>query len=163
SAIGGAAGSFGVLVSARALQGVFGALLAPSALALLATTFTEPAERGKAFGVFGAIAGGGSAIGLLLGGILTEWLSWRWCLYVNLLFARRAAVAAFRLLENVGHPERPRLDLAGTLLSTSGLFALVYGFSSSEMNSWGDPVTIISLALAVVLLSAFAFVESRGH
>jgi EmrB/QacA subfamily drug resistance transporter len=161
SAVGGAAGSFGVLVGARAAQGVFGALLAPSALALLATTFTEPAERGKAFGIFGAIAGGGSAIGLLLGGILTEWLSWRWCLYVNLLFALPAAVAAFRLIENVGHPERPRLDLAGTLLSTSGLFALVYGFSSSEMNSWGDPVTIISLALAVVLLSAFAFVESR--
>jgi EmrB/QacA subfamily drug resistance transporter len=161
SAIGGAAGSFGVLVGARALQGVFGALLAPSALALLAITFTDPAERGKAFGVFGAIAGGGSAIGLLLGGILTEWLSWRWCLYVNLLIAVPAALAALRLIENVGHPERPRLDIAGTLLATTGLFALVYGFSSSEMNSWGDPITIISLALAVVLLATFAFVESR--
>ena len=84
--------SFGVLVAARALQGAFGALLAPSALSLLTTTFTDPDERGKAFGIFGAIAGGGAAIGLLLGGILTEVLSWRWCLYVNLLFAIPAAV-----------------------------------------------------------------------
>jgi EmrB/QacA subfamily drug resistance transporter len=161
SAVGGAAGSFGVLVGARAAQGAFGALLAPSALALLAITFTDPAERGKAFGVFGAIAGGGSAIGLLLGGILTQWLNWRWCLYVNLLFAIPAAIAALRLIENVGHPERPRLDLLGTALATSGLFSLVYGFSNSEMNSWGHPVTIIALGLAVVLLSTFVFVESR--
>ena len=161
SAVGGAAGSFGVLVAARAAQGVFGALLAPSALALLAITFTDPAERGKAFGIFGAIAGGGSAIGLLLGGILTEWLDWRWCLYVNLLIAVPAAIAALRLIENVAHPTRPKLDIAGAALATTGLFALVYGFSNSEMNSWGHPVTIIALALAVVLLAAFAYVESR--
>ncbi|HEX5859021.1 MAG TPA: MFS transporter, partial [Microbacterium sp.] len=161
SAIGGAAESFGVLVAARALQGVFGALLAPSALALLAITFTDPSERGKAFGIFGAIAGGGSAIGLLLGGILTEWLDWRWCLYVNLLIAVPAAIAALRLIENVGHPTRPKLDIAGAALATSGLFALVYGFSNSEMNSWGHPVTIVALAAAVVLLTTFAFVESR--
>jgi EmrB/QacA subfamily drug resistance transporter len=161
SAVGGAAGSFGVLVAARAAQGVFGALLAPSALALLAITFTDPAERGKAFGIFGAIAGGGSAVGLLLGGILTEWLDWRWCLYVNLLFAVPAALLALRLIENVGHPARPRIDLAGTALATSGLFALVYGFSNSEMNSWGHPVTIVALGLAVVLLTTFAVVESR--
>src|SRR5215475_9518949 len=98
SAIGGLAGSFAVLVSARALQGAFGALLAPSALGLLTTTFTNPAERGKAFGIYGAIAGGGGAIGLLLGGVLTEYLSWRWCLYVNLAFAVPAALAALALL-----------------------------------------------------------------
>ena len=161
SAVGGAAGSFGVLVGARAAQGIFGALLAPSALALLAITFTDPAERGKAFGIFGAIAGGGSAVGLLLGGILTETLDWRWCLYVNLLIAVPAAIAALRLIENVGHPARPRLDLVGTALATLGLFALVYGFSNSEMHSWGHPVTIVALALAVVLLGTFAFVESR--
>jgi EmrB/QacA subfamily drug resistance transporter len=161
SAVGGAAGSFGVLVAARGAQGVFGALLAPSALALLATTFSEADERGKAFGIFGAVAGGGSAVGLLLGGILTEWLSWRWCLYVNLLIAVPAAIAALRLLENVAQPARPRLDLAGAALATSGLFALVYGFSNSESHSWGNPVTIVALALAVVLLAAFAFVESR--
>src|SRR3954449_4442907 len=101
SAFGGAAQSFGVLVAARALQGAFGALLAPSALSLLTTTFTDPGERAKAFGIFGAIAGGGSAIGLLLGGVLTEYASWRWCLYVNLLFAVPAAFAASSLLHNV--------------------------------------------------------------
>ena len=161
SAIGGAADSFGVLVSARALQGLFGALLAPSALGLLTTTFTDPAERGKAFGIFGAIAGGGAAVGLLLGGILTEVLSWRWCLYVNLIFALPTAFVAWRLLVNAAQPNRPKLDIPGTLTASLGLFALVYGFSNSEMNSWGHPVTIIALAAAVVLLSAFAVIESR--
>ncbi len=161
SAIGGAAGSFGVLVAARAAQGVFGALLAPSALALLATTFTDPRERGKAFGIFGAIAGTGAAIGMLLGGILTEVLSWRWCLYVNLVIALPAAVFAFRLLVNQAQAQRPRIDIPGALLATSGLFALVYGFSNSETHSWGHPVTIVMLAAAVVLLGAFAIVEQR--
>jgi len=161
SAIGGAANSFGVLVAARALQGVFGAILAPSALALLTTTFTDPQERGKAFGIFGAIAGGGAGVGLLLGGILTEWLSWRWCLYVNLLFAIPAALAAFQLFTNVPQENRPRIDVPGTLTASLGLFALVYGFSNSEMNSWGHPVTIIMLSAAVVLLTAFAIIESR--
>ncbi len=161
SAIGGAAGSFGVLVAARALQGAFGAMLAPSALALLTTTFTDPRERGKAFGIFGSIAGTGAAIGLLLGGILTETLSWRWCLYVNLLIALPAAVFAFRLLINQAHPQRPRIDVPGVLLATSGLFALVYGFSNSETHSWGHPVTIVMLTAAVVLLSAFVAVERR--
>ena len=101
SALGGAAQSFGLLVGARALQGVFAALLAPAALSLLATTFTEPAERGKAFGVYGAIAGAGGAFGLLLGGLLTEVLDWRWCLYVSILFAVPAAVAGLRLLHHV--------------------------------------------------------------
>jgi MFS family permease len=149
SAIGGAAGSFGVLVAARALQGLFGAVLAPSALALLTVTFSDPAERGKAFGIFGAIAGGGAAIGLLLGGILTEVLSWRWCLYVNLLFALPTAVIAVRLLHNQADPQRPPIDVLGTLTATAGLFALVYGFSNSEMESWGHPVTIIMLVAAV--------------
>jgi EmrB/QacA subfamily drug resistance transporter len=161
SAIGGAAGSFGVLVAARAAQGVFGALLAPSALALLATTFTEPSERSKAFGIYGAIAGGGAAVGLLLGGILTETLSWRWCLYVNLAFAIPAAIAGFRLIVNQANPDRPKLDLRGTATASLGLFALVYGFSNSETHSWGHPVTIIALAAAVVLLSAFVWIEQR--
>jgi EmrB/QacA subfamily drug resistance transporter len=161
SAVGGAAGSFGVLVTARAAQGMFGALLAPSALALLSTIFVDPAERGKAFGIYGAIAGGGAAVGLLLGGILTEILSWRWCLYVNLLFAVPAAVAALRFLHNETHPARPPLDLVGTVLATSGLFALVYGFSNSEMESWGHPVTVIMLSAAAVLLVLFVIVERR--
>jgi EmrB/QacA subfamily drug resistance transporter len=161
SAVGGAAGSFGVLVAARTTQGVFGALLAPSALALLAVTFSDEEERGKAFGIFGAVAGGGSAVGLLLGGMLTEWLNWRWCLYVNLLIAVPTALAALRLIENVGQLERPRLDLPGTALSSAGLFALVYGFSNSETHSWGHPVTVVSLTLAAGLLTAFVVVESR--
>jgi EmrB/QacA subfamily drug resistance transporter len=162
SAVGGAAGSFGVLVAARAAQGAFGAVLAPSSLALLTTIFTDPQERGKAFGIFGAIAGGGAAVGLLLGGILTEVLSWRWCLYVNLLFALPTAVLAGRMLINMPHPDRPKLDLPGTLTATAGLFALVYGFSNSETHSWGHPVTIVMLGAAVVLLSAFAWIESRA-
>jgi EmrB/QacA subfamily drug resistance transporter len=162
SALGGAAGSFGVLVAARALQGIFGALLAPAALALLSTTFTDPAERGKAFGIFGAIVGSGAAIGLLLGGILTEWLSWRWALYVNLVFAIPAAAMAWRLVASQPHAGRPRFDLPGTLTASAGLFALVYGFSNAEMNSWGDPVTIVMLAAAVVLLGAFVTIESRA-
>ena len=152
SAIGGAAESFGVLVAARAAQGVFGALLAPAALGLLTTTFTDPTERAKAFGIFGAIAGGGSAIGLLLGGVLTEYVSWRWCLYVNLLFAVPAAVVAFSLLHNVVPAHRPRLDIPGTITASTGLFALVYGFSHAETTSWGDPLTVAMLAASAVLL-----------
>src|ERR671915_755073 len=111
SALGGAAQSFGLLVAARALQGVFAALLAPAALSLLATTFTDPAERGKAFGIYGAIAGAGGAFGLLLGGSLTELLDWRWCLYVSILFAVPAALAGLRLLHQVPADSRPRLDV----------------------------------------------------
>jgi EmrB/QacA subfamily drug resistance transporter len=162
SAVGGAAGSFTVLVSARAAQGIFGAVLAPSALALLSTTFTDPAERGKAFGIFGAIAGGGAAVGLLLGGILTESLSWRSCLYVNLLFAIPTALAAVRLLVNQAPPNRPPLDLPGTATASLGLFCLVYGFSNSETHSWGHPMTIIALAASVVLLAGFAAIEARA-
>src|ERR671923_1066696 len=117
SALGGAAQSFGLLVAARALQGAFGAMLAPAALSLLATTFSDPAERGKAFGVYGAIAGAGGAFGLLLGGFLTEVLDWRWCLYVSILFAVPAAIAGLRLLHHVPVPQRPRLDIPGTLLA----------------------------------------------
>src|SRR5262245_58833902 len=118
SAIGGAAQSFGVLVAARAAQGVFGALLAPSALGLLTTTFTDPKERGKAFGIYGAIAGGGGAIGLLLGGILTEYLSWRWCLYVNLAFAVPAAAGAATLLQRGAHAAATKIDIPGTLTAS---------------------------------------------
>jgi len=162
SALGGNAESFEVLVAARALQGAFGALLAPSALALLTTTFTDTSERGKAFGVYGAIAGGGGAIGLLLGGVLTEYASWRWCLYVNLLFAIPAAAAAVAILHHEAFPAKPRLDIPGTLTGTTGLFALVYGFSNAETHSWSNPVTVGFLAAAVVLLALFAPIERRA-
>ncbi len=164
SAVGGAAGSFGVLVVARALQGVFGALLAPAALSLLTTTFTDPDERNKAFGVFGAIAGVGGGVGLLLGGILTEYLSWRWCLYVNLAFAIPAAIGAFTVLHSGSQHaagQRPKLDIPGTVAVTGGLFALVYGFSNAETNGWGAGLTIAMLAASVVLLIAFVVIQLR--
>ena len=161
SALGGAAQSFDVLVAARALQGAFGALLAPAALSLLTTTFTEPSERGKAFGVFGAIAGSGAALGLLLGGILTQYLSWRWSLYVNLAFAVPAIAGAVALLHNVPTENRPRLDLAGTAAAVTGLFGLVYGFSNAETHGWGDPLTVGMLAGGVAALALFVRLQAR--
>ena len=161
SALGGAAQSFGLLVGARALQGMFGALLAPAALSLLATTFTDPAERGKAFGIYGAIAGAGSAFGLLLGGLLTEVLDWRWCLYVSILFAVPAAIGGLRLLHHVPTAERPRLDIPGTIAASSGLFALVFGFSRAESDGWGAPVTLAFLGAGVLLLLAFVAIQRR--
>ncbi len=163
SAIGGAAGSFGVLVAARALQGAFAALLAPAALSLLTTTFTEPTERGKAFGVYGAIAGSGAAVGLLLGGVLTEYLDWRWCLYVNLIFAAVAVVGALGLFHNVRSGTHAKLDLPGTLTVSGGLFALVYGFANAEQASWTDPLTLAMFAAAAVLLTAFVLIERRAE
>jgi len=162
SAAGGAAQSFGLLITARAAQGVFGALLAPAALSLLATTFVEPSERGKAFGVFGALAGSGAGIGLLLGGVLTEYLSWRWCLYVNLLFAGTAVVGAAVLLRNQANPDKPRLDLPGILTASAGLFALVYGFSNAETtHSWTAAITLAMFGIGAVLLGAFILIERR--
>jgi EmrB/QacA subfamily drug resistance transporter len=161
SALGGAAPSFGLLVAARALQGAFAALLAPAALSLLATTFTDPAERGKAFGVYGAIAGAGGAFGLLLGGLLTEALDWRWCLYVSILFAVPAAVAGVRLLHHVPAQARPRLDIPGTVIASAGLFALVFGMARAQSDGWGDPFTLAFLGGSAVLLAAFVALQRR--
>jgi EmrB/QacA subfamily drug resistance transporter len=163
SVLGGLAQSFGVLVGARALQGLFGALLAPSALSLLTTTFTEPGERGRAFGIFGAVAVGGAAIGLLLGGILTEYLSWRWCLYVNLVIAVPAALAAMSLLHNQAPAVKPRLDIPGTLTASGGLFAIVYGLANAQTHSWGAALTVGMLAAGVVLVTAFAAIQRRSR
>jgi EmrB/QacA subfamily drug resistance transporter len=161
SALGGAAPSFGVLVVARGVQGLFGAILAPAALSLLTVTFTDPAERGKAFGVFGAVAGSGAAVGLLLGGILTEYLSWRWCLFVNIGFAAIAVVGALMLLENHRSEGEAHLDVPGTVLATGGLFCLVYGLSHAQTSGWTDGLTLAMFALALVALVAFALVERR--
>lgn len=162
SAIGGSANSFGVLVGARALQGLFGAILAPAALSLLATIFTDGAERSKAFAIFGAISGGGAAVGLLLGGVLTEYLSWRWCLYVNLLFALPAAVAAAVLLHSVRDAKKTFLDIPGTFLASGGLLSLVYAFSRAESDGWGATVTLIFFAIAIVLLISFVIWLGRA-
>jgi len=161
SALGGAAPSFEVLVAARVLQGSFAALLAPAALSIVTTTFTDPGERAKAFGVYGAIAGSGAAIGLLLGGFLTELLSWRWTMYVNVLIAVPAAIAAARLLVNMRPAQRPRIDVPGVVVATSGLFALVYGFASAEMDGWGAPLTIALLGFGGLAVAAFILIERR--
>src|SRR3954447_16118384 len=162
SALGGLAQGFGVLVVARALQGGFAALLAPAALSLLTTTFTVPSERNKAFGVFGVIAGSGAAVGLILGGALTEYLDWRWCMYVNLILAVPAAIAAVRLLgEEAAAGARPRIDIPGALTASAGLFGLVYGFSNAETHGWGATLTVVALAAGVALLAAFVAIERR--
>src|SRR5918994_5941525 len=161
SALGGAAQSFDLLVASRALQGAFGAMLAPAALSLLTTTFTDPTERAKAFSIYAGIAGAGGAIGLLLGGALTEVLDWRWCLYVSIAFAVPAAIAGTRLLHRVPATSRPRLDLPGTLTASSGLFALVFGLARGESDGWGDPVTVGFLIGSAVLLAAFAALQRR--
>jgi EmrB/QacA subfamily drug resistance transporter len=161
SAIGGLAQNFEMLVSARALQGMFGALLAPSALGLLTVTFADSPDRPKAFGIFGAIAGGGASVGLVLGGALTQLLSWRWCLYVNLAIAVPTGIFALRLLVNHSDPARTGIDVPGLLTASAGLFALVYGFSNAETHSWTATATIIALVAGPVLLIAFAVIESR--
>jgi MFS family permease len=142
SGVGGAATSFGMLVAARGAQGLFGAILAPSALALLTTTFSDVGERRKAFAVFGSIASGGAAVGFLLGGVLTQAVSWRLTLFVNVAIALPAALAGLWLLVNEGQRNRPALDLPGTATASLGLFALVYGFSNASTHSWSDPLTI---------------------
>ena len=163
SALGGAADSFGTLVAARALQGVFGALLAPTALAVLTTTFTIPKERARAFGIFGAIAGAGGAVGLLLGGFLTERFDWRWNLYINVFIAVIGVIgAAIYVSESARTGPRPKLDIPGTVLISGGLFGLVYGFANAETDGWGSPLTWGMLAGAAVLLVAFVLWQRRA-
>ncbi|MFG2603929.1 MFS transporter [Streptomyces sp. NPDC048514] len=162
SALGGAATTGGMMFGARALQGAFGALLAPAALSLLAVMFTDAKERAKAFGIYGAIAGGGGAVGLILGGFLTEYLDWRWTFFVNVPFAVVAAIGAYFVIrEPQGGRNRSPLDIPGVILSTLGLVALVYGFTRAESNGWSDAVTVSMFVGSVVLLLAFVVVESR--
>ena len=156
SALGGAAPNFELLIAARALQGVFGALLAPTALAVLTTTFTVPKERARAFGVFGAIAGAGGAVGLLLGGVLTESFDWRWNLYINVVIAVVAVIGAIVFVPTIDRVgPRPRLDVPGTILVSAALFGLVFGFANAETDGWDSPMTWVPLAAAVVLLVGF--------
>jgi len=161
SAIGGASVNFAMLVTSRACQGVFGAMLAPAALSLLTTTFSDPKERGKAFGVYGAIAGAGSAVGLLLGGALTEYLSWRWCLYINLFFAVIAAIGGSVLLKRQPRNAGAKLDVPGVVLVSGGMFCVVYGFSNAALHSWSATSTWAFLIVGGVLLVAFAVWQTR--
>jgi EmrB/QacA subfamily drug resistance transporter len=163
SALGGLAADQAMLFGARALQGAFAALMAPAALSILTITFqSDPKERAKAFGAYGAVSGAGGAIGVLAGGVLTEYASWRWCLLVNVPIALLAAVAAARTVHESRVSGRTRYDIPGALLSTAGLVALVYGFTKADTDGWSATTTVVLLAAAVVLLVAFVVVETRS-
>jgi EmrB/QacA subfamily drug resistance transporter len=162
SALGGAAVSFVMLVSARALQGAFGAILAPSALGTLVSTFRDPLERGRAFAVFGSVAVGGGAVGLILGGVLTQYLSWRYTLFVNLIFAAIAVAGALAYIRGSRPANPPRMDWPGAVLACAGLFLIVFGFSRAETAGWTATLTLGSLVLGTVLLTAFVVAEQRS-
>ena len=162
SAIGGAAVSFVMLVAARALQGAFGAILAPSALGTLVSTFRDPRERGRAFAVFGSVAVGGGAVGLILGGVLTQYLSWRYTLFVNLIFAAIAVAGALAYIRSSRPATPPRMDWPGAVLACAGLFLIVFGFSRAETAGWTAALTLGSLILGAVLLTAFVVAEQRS-
>ncbi|WP_051852516.1 MFS transporter [Streptomyces aureocirculatus] len=189
SALGGAAANSGMLFGARALQGVFAALLAPAGLSLLTITFTEPRARGRAFGVFAAVGAAGSAVGLVAGGLLTEYASWRWCLYVNVPVALLAVLGATFVprdrkgqgVQGVQEPQEPqgaqeaqgaqevrgaqgagRLDVPGALLSAGGFAAVVYAFNEAEPRGWASGRVLALLTAGVVLLVAFVAVELRA-
>ena len=161
SALGGIASSQELLFAARALQGVFGALLAPAALAIISVTFTVPSERAKAFGVFGAISGGGAAIGLIVGGALTEFFSWRWCLGVNTPIAILAAILAAKFVHESKAGGDHTYDIPGVVTATAGLFALTYGFNEAAREGWTNSITLTFLATAAVLLIAFVVIEAK--
>ena len=161
SIAGGAAPTFGVLIAARALQGGFAALLAPTALSLLAISFTEPRERANAFAVYGSIAGSGAAIGLLLGGVLTEYLSWRWCLYVNVPIAIIAAIGGAAVLPASSPAARSKFDVPGVVLATGGLVALVYASTAAVTNGWSSPAVEALFGAAIAAFALFVWRETR--
>jgi EmrB/QacA subfamily drug resistance transporter len=161
SALGGVAQNAAMLFGARALQGGFAALMAPAALSLITVTFTEPTERAKAFGVYGGIAGGGAAIGLIAGGVLTQYASWRWCLLVNVPVAVLTALFATRLVRESRATGNTRYDIPGVIAATAGLVSLVYGFTKATTDGWGSPITLGYLIAAVLLLAVFVIIERR--
>jgi EmrB/QacA subfamily drug resistance transporter len=173
SALGGAAPNAALLLAARAMQGAFGALLAPAALSLISVTFTEVKERARAFGVYGAISGGGAAIGLVLGGVLTQYVSWRWCLFVNVPIALFAAFAAVPVVRESKAQTNTKYDIPGAITATLGLVALVYGFTKvaelkhaaagqlPAVNGWTNAVSLASFAVALVMFALFVVVERR--
>lgn len=162
SALGGLAQSSAMLFGARGLQGAFAAVMAPSALSLLTTTFTEERERARAFGVYSAIAGGGAAIGLVLGGTLTQYASWRWTLLINVPIAVLAAVAATRVVKESRAPARGGYDLVGATTVTGALFMLVYGFTTASTDGWSSPITLGLLAASIAGLALFVAIELRS-
>ena len=166
SLAGGFADSQGLLLAARAVQGVGAAITAPAALSLITTTFAEGPARNKAMGVYASMSVAGGALGLLIGGVLTTYASWRWVLFVNVPIGLAVALAASRVLvETPRH--RGRFDLPGAITGTLGIAALVYGLSNAAtspngVSHWGDAKVVVSLVAAVVLLVAFVFTETRS-
>ena len=163
SALGGLAQNSAMLFSARALQGAFAAVMAPAALSLLTVAFTEPKERARAFAVYGGISGGGAAIGLILGGLLTQYASWRWTLLINVPFAIFAALGALRVVRESRSPSNHGYDLPGAATVTGGLLALVYGFTKAGTDGWSSSTAVTLFALAGVLLVSFVAIELRAE
>lgn len=163
SAVGGAAPVFWLLVAARAAQGAFAALLAPAVLSLVAVTFTKPRERAKAFAIYGTIAGTGAATGLVVGGVVTQYLTWRWCLYVNVPIALIAAGGGWLALRtpSAGQRRELRFDVLGLVLATGGLAALVIACAEAVTRGWGSAVVLVLLGLCVALLALFVVWERR--
>lgn len=155
SAVGGAAPGIETLIAARAVQGGFAAVMAPAALSLITVIFTDLKELNKAFAIFGAVAGSSSAVGLLLGGVLTDYADWRWTMYVNVVFAVAGVVGGLTLLHNSAEPHQPKLSAPSTILGTAGTFGLVLGASRAETQGWGAPITLTSLVAGGLLLMVF--------
>ncbi|MGC0417454.1 MFS transporter [Embleya sp. AB8] len=162
SAVGGAAQNLGTLVGARAAQGVFAALLAPAALSLLTLTFTGAVERGRAFGVFAAVGAGGAALGVVAGGLLTEYADWRWCLYINIPMALLALAGTPLILRDEPGGSLRTLDVPGVVSSTGGLVAMVYAFTQAEPRGWGDSLVVLLLVGGLLLLVLFVFVQTKA-
>src|SRR6266498_100990 len=161
SALGGTAGSFELLVAARVMQGALAALLTPTALSLVSVMFGEPRERARAFAIYGAIAGSGASAGLILGGLLTEYASWRWCFYVNIPVAMAAAVGASSVLPKARPASGVRLDIPGAVLVTGGLVAVVYASSAAVTAAWASVGVVAPFAAGIALLALFLAFEAR--
>jgi len=162
SLLGGLAQTAEMLFAARALQGLFGALLAPAALSLISVTFTDSKERAKAFGVFGGISGAGAAIGLVAGGILTEYLSWHWCLLVNVPIAIIAIMLAIPFVRESRATGNTKYDVPGAILATAGLVSLVYGITQAQIEGWNGASTLTFMGIGLLLLAIFIVVESKS-
>lgn len=162
SGLGGLAGNAAVLFAGRGAQGVFAALVTPAALSLLSVTFVDPRERATAFSVYGAMSGGGGAVGLVVGGVLTEYASWRWCLLLNVPVALAAALLARRFVSESRSSGHVHYDVPGAVTVALGLTALVYGLSTAGARGWGSTATVLLLVAAAGLLVTFVVVEARS-
>jgi EmrB/QacA subfamily drug resistance transporter len=159
SAAGGAAPNIGTLITARAVQGGFAAVLAPAALSMITVIFTDLKELNKAFAIFGAVSGGGGAIGLLLGGLLTDYANWRWCMYVNIALALVGIIGGLALLHNSTEANKPKLSVPSTIVGSAAIFGLVFGSAKAQADGWGSAVTLISLIAGGLLLLGFVVLQ----